>query len=78
MVGVYPFYNNKFWKNIYQAAAGNKNIDAKDTFPANCPCVNTVGVTNIKDNRYILEHDDGTVTGSNFSKLSLWCCLSPE
>lgn len=47
-------------------AAGNKNVDAKDTSPANCPCVNTVGATDINDDRYIKEHDDDTITGSNF------------
>ncbi|EDR06698.1 uncharacterized protein LACBIDRAFT_299797 [Laccaria bicolor S238N-H82] len=50
-------------------AAGNKNVDAKDTSPANCPCVNTVGATDINDDRYIKEHDDDTITGSNFGEL---------
>lgn len=49
-----------------QVAAGNKNWDARNTSPASAALVNTVGATDIHDERYTIDHDDGEVTGSNY------------
>ena len=51
---------------LKQVAAGNRNWDARNTSPASAPLVNTVGATNIADERYTMKHSDGTITGSNY------------
>jgi hypothetical protein len=40
---------------LKQVAAGNKNRDTHNTSPASASLVNTVGATNIADERYTME-----------------------
>ena len=54
---------------LKQLAAGNKNWDACNTSPASAPLVNTVntvGATNIADERYTIKHSNGNITGSDY------------
>jgi len=52
---------------LKQVAAGNKNRDARNTSPASAALVNTVGATNIADERYTHKHKDYT-SGSNYGE----------